>query len=874
MLDFNQIQTLGLYKTGLVEKHDAGREADDKFGYQMPAIVQGSGSKLALRRLKRVYRDSGTSQISSVGTGFSSMDLVGGTLTAQQFGELPFYSAGLSVAQWGDYVALGVPGDGEGVNIPSTLEYIQWYVRHTGSVRVYKRNAATGDYALVQRIQSPLYAANPIPPGGGGGTNDPYADCYVQISPYPVTSWDCGTAGERFGMTVRFAPNGDLIVSSACNVAALNYPATGVPPGRLYALSFNGTDTWSVSDYLQNPTTNDSVFEWFESYRYDVFAPIPNTNQGYLYNVSTGNIALNTTVVGDATWRWDYTYCKKMMGGDGTSVKWVAGSDYSKNVVHVHTAALGWTNHTDVTGTNQFGYELMVLPDGELAVADGSGAIYPVDTATVQKGAALNSTGFPLSPLSRSWASTNDTFAVYSPTDYDQDGLDYLPNSGAVVFFAKVGGVWTYAGIDYSYVGVLVDDGKVVNGEWASSGIGEQVKLSKDASRLAFSSTGGKFYDSTNGCYRPITPAKGKSVYVAAKSGSYVLDLSNSITGSPTVYAGNDASAFGTRFVVDGDWVFVSSPNIQYRENGSDAGANSGAVYAYKFVLGVLTLKQVLYLSEAITHTTAPKLGSGRMALDTADGLFIAGAPGADAVRVWQLSGDTWVPIDYLSPTDGSGGFGAAVSYDSGVLAVGAPLQDFDANGLNAISDAGAVYLYKWDVQAGAFSFTQKITGLRRAQSAKFGSDLVIEGSSLIIGIPGNPYDTLGHYSVQNGGAFETWMYTSSGWSRTAEYIRTDSNGADIRAANDYYGREVSMSGGRALPIGTFTPVDVFDRSGVFWEKGAQTTGYSAGGVDLRNETAAIGTLNATTDKGAVALFSAPKASLNKNPGAMLLFTE
>jgi hypothetical protein len=67
---------------------------------------------------------------------------------------------------------------------------------------------------------------------------------------------------------------------------------------------------------------------------------------------------------------------------------------------------------------------------------------------------------------------------------------------------------------------------------------------------------------------------------------------------------------------------------------------------------------------------------------------------------------------------------------------IGAPSEDFDSQGENLLSGAGAVYVWK-RTAGGSWEFRQKLTPLIRGGGDKFGQSIAIHGAYAIIAAPG-----------------------------------------------------------------------------------------------------------------------------------------
>ncbi len=283
--------------------------------------------------------------------------------------------------------------------------------------------------------------------------------------------------------------------------------------------------------------------------------------------------------------------------------------------------------------------------------------------------------------------------------------------SGAVYVFARAGTVWS----QQAYL-------KASNTE-AFDFFGTAVALSADGSTLAVgangeasSATGVDGLQSNNAA--PIAGA----VYVftrAATTWSQQAYLKASNTGAGDSFGGAVAlSADGSTLAV-GAWREASSaPGID-GDQTNDTAADAGAVYVFHRAVTAWSQQAYVKASNAESND-----GFGRAVALSADGSTLATvAAGEDsdatgiggdqasniatnsgAAYVFRRAGTVWSQNVYLkaSNTDGFDYFGNAVAVagDGTSCAVGATGEASDLTGVgadetvNAISNAGAVYLY------------------------------------------------------------------------------------------------------------------------------------------------------------------------------------
>jgi len=229
------------------------------------------------------------------------------------------------------------------------------------------------------------------------------------------------------------------------------------------------------------------------------------------------------------------------------------------------------------------------------------------------------------------------------------------------------------------------------------------------------------------------------------------------------------------------------------------------------------------------------------------NGLSNESAANAGAVYVLIRSGTVWGQQAYVKASntgaDDNFGFSVALSADGNTLAVGAPLEDSNATGIdgaqgdNNAPDAGAVYVFTrsgvtWSQQA-------YVKASNTAADDQFGFSVALsaDGSTLAVGAIG---------SASQGA---TYVFTRSGVTWSQQAIVT---GVNTEAADDF-GSSVSLSGdGNTLAVGApgedgnsnvINGTDnnlasdsgaayVFTRSGVMWSQQAYVKASNTQALD------------------------------------------
>jgi len=133
--------------------------------------------------------------------------------------------------------------------------------------------------------------------------------------------------------------------------------------------------------------------------------------------------------------------------------------------------------------------------------------------------------------------------------------------------------------------------------------------------------------------------------------------------------------------------------------------------------------------------------------------------------------------------------YSIAISGDYAV--VGAPDEDEDASGGATLAGAGSAYiLYN---NAGTWTQVQKICASDRAASDNFGRSVDIDGDYIIVGAYNEDENATGSGTLVSSGSAYIFHNTAGTWSQVQKICASD------RAANDFFGFSVSISGNYAI---------------------------------------------------------------------------
>jgi len=402
------------------------------------------------------------------------------------------------------------------------------------------------------------------------------------------------------------------------------------------------------------------------------------------------------------------------------------------------------------------------------------------------------------------------------------------------------------------------------------------------------------------------------------------LKASNTDTTS-----GFSADAFGLSVAIHGDTIAIGAPGECSGATGvngdqvNNNASSSGAVYV--FVRTGVTWSQQAYLKPS---NTAQFQNFGH-AVSISGDTIVVGAPYEDsnatgvngnqnniasldsgAAYVFVRNGGIWTQQAYLkaSNTGAFDHFGEDVSISGDTIAIGAPLEDSGAIGINTdqfredAQESGAVYVFvrnanQWSQQA-YIKPSNTGAGDQFAYRVSLASNTLVAGApnedSSATGVNGNQNDN----GLSDSGAAYVFLRTGSVWSQQA-YLK-----ASVPGVMDYFGGAVALSAG-TIVIGAededsgATGVDgnahdnsvtgagaayVFLRNGALWTQQAYLKASNTGvddefgwSVAVSGDTVAVAAVgeassatgvngnqadNSAPRSGAVYVFLAPPAGL------------
>jgi len=861
----------------------------DSFGFSAADTLMQAGSAL-------VYVRSG-------GTWVLQQKLLPSGTNARKQGDVFGYSVAIS----GDTIVVGAPQqdyDENGDNMVADSGAVYVFTRSAGVWSQQQKLVATGTNG---RVSADLFGMRVAISGDTLAVGVPYHD-YDESGANALSNagavlvfaragnvWSpqqtlvgTGTNGRKandsFGFSIAMST--DTLVVGAPKQA---YDAAGgsmvSDSGAAYVFTKSGS-TWSLQQKLIASGTNGRMGA-------DNFA----------YSVA---ISADTVAVGVPQQAFDAT------GGSFTP---------QSGAVYVFTrTASTWSLQQKLvaSGTNGrltgdgFGFSIAISGDtiaaaapqqdydaaGVVSVADAGAAYIFTRTAGVwssqQKlvGSGTNARNTQDS-FGYAIAVTGDTVAVGAPSqDYDKDGAQFVEYAGAVFISSRSANVWTQQT-------KLADDAHILSRSPMGVGyFGMTTALSEDGNTLVVGSP----YDSFDANNGNLVIGAG-AVYVYVKNGSG-WSFQQKLVG-----VGTNGRTYGDQFgfsvAISGDTLIAGVPGQSYDENGATLMSSSGAAYVFTRSAGVWSLQQKLVAST--TNGRNPGDDFGHSVAISGDTIVI-GAPnhafdenGANAVSyagaafVFTRSANVWSVQQKLvgGGTNGrvSGdNFGNSLALSGNTVVIGAPYQDYDENGANSVSEAGAAYVF---TRSGSvWSLEEKLVAMGthgRESGDQFGSSVALSGETVVIGAPFQDYDADGNNLIGDAGAAYAFTRTAGVWSFEQKLAGQGNNG---RGANDQFGTSTAVFNDTVIvgaplqetdengdnPITDAGAAFVFARSSGVWSlekklagsgtNGRMNTDYFGFGIAVCGNTVAIGApgqdydgsgADPSTDGGALWVFDLSK---------------
>ena len=238
----------------------------------------------------------------------------------------------------------------------------------------------------------------------------------------------------------------------------------------------------------------------------------------------------------------------------------------------------------------------------------------------------------------------------------------------------------------------------------------------------------------------------------------------------------------------------AESGDTQVRLTWDDPDADSPSITGYEFWRQARGGKLI-----ADDDGNEDQLGSSVAVVgDTA----VVGMPGDDdtvnnsgavLVFTWDADSGAWTETAKLKASDAAPGdrFGTSVAFDGATVVVGAPDDDHIDDG-NTIVDAGSVYVFI--MPAGGWVSTSTAAKLKSSDAARddsFGKSVAFDGTTVVVGAPDDDHTDDGNTIVDAGSAYVFTM-PAGGWVATSTAAKLKASDA---AGDDGFGNSVGVDG-------------------------------------------------------------------------------
>lgn len=748
------------FQTKIVGSGTNGRVAGDSFGIS----VGISSGRIAVGAHGQDYDEIGASAITDAGAVY----IYSGSLASWSLTEriVPSGNRSRNSADYfGRYLALS------GNILAVTSPRYDWdadgnnMITDSGGAFIYKHNGS----AFVQN-------ARLVPPDDGSGGRQ--------------ASDQFGSAIDTDGTTVVVGSpyhNLDLAGATSLGDAGASYVWTWDTSQFIYSqkLIASGTNARLASDQFGYAVTvsGNHIVIGSRLQDYNAAGASAATDAGALYHFTkSGTWSLSSKIIANNRVSYDYFGSALDSAMDGSDFELSAGAP-------LH----------DFANLNALN-----IPDaGAAFILRYNGSWTALARATEESvvPAGNNRTGHQLSALGSAIVVSDDQnwMFVGAPEDnYDSTQENFSASAGAVYVYKKTSS-WTYHS-------KITPPNPVQNRRaWDYFG----TSLATSGNTLVVGAPRND-YDSTNVTYNGDAGAIFVFDY---NSGNDTWDYTTKITPTGT-NAWRSSDYFGQSVAIKGDYLAVGAYYQDYDADGANVVSNNGAVYTFKRTTGVWA-----QLGKLVATGTSARVGDDYFGFSltmSSDYLFVGAynqdtnASGSDsqsnagAVFVFSRSGDTFTQTQKLVGVGTNGRvagdiFGYALSVNGTRLAVGAPGNDFDATGNNALSDAGAVFIF---LKSGStWSIEKRLVGFGtngRMNGDNFGRALAFTGDLLTVGAPYQDYDENGLNSVSNAGAAYVFLKSSGVWTSHQKLAGQGTNG---RMPDDYFGWSCGSSSG-ALGVG------------------------------------------------------------------------
>ncbi len=271
------------------------------------------------------------------------------------------------------------------------------------------------------------------------------------------------------------------------------------------------------------------------------------------------------------------------------------------------------------------------------------------------------------------------------------------------------------------------------------------------------------------------------------------------------VASDRDTSAyFGTSVSIYGNYAIVGAPSEDFDSIGNNELTTAGAIYVFeRDIYGNWNwVKKITAYDRALgdnfgryVSVYKNQVVVGAMYEDEDS---LSGATEANAGSAYIYHRDKsgrWTWKQKITPPDRDINdlFGCSVSMDENYMVIGASNDEHDTAHMNAITNAGATYIYK--KSGNSWNYFQKIIAWDRAIGDLFGSSVDICDNYLICGAPDEDEDTTGSNTLNDAGS--AYIFKIDTLTQKAVFVQKLM--AYDREADDNFGYAVAISENYAI---------------------------------------------------------------------------
>jgi len=206
----------------------------------------------------------------------------------------------------------------------------------------------------------------------------------------------------------------------------------------------------------------------------------------------------------------------------------------------------------------------------------------------------------------------------------------------------------------------------------------------------------------------------------------------------------------------------------------------------------------------------------------------------AGAVYVFSRSGESWIQSAKLVAEYRSEGdeFGSQVAISGSYIVVGVPLEDMDEDSLDYEMNAGAAYVFNYEVTH--WSQSKKLLASDRNAYDQFGCSVDIDGSTIVVGAWMEDHDVDGLNTKEKAGSAYIFNLNGSVWTETQKIVDSD------RWVGEYFGYDVAIDDEYIIIGATQENLDtsaanfisdaggafIFRNNGGVWQESEKITAY------------------------------------------------